>query len=336
MSGADIPYQLRPNKHVDRQLFWELLEHIDRVNPIRDAAYISMGGRFLDDFKQVHAKFGTKSLLSIECDFVVHERQVFNKPIGALKCRKMTSGQLVTDFESITDEFRATNYIVWLDYASSKERHAQLGEFESLVKKLAPYDVVKITMNASLRTLGEPRIGEPQEDFQKRAFNRLRDKLGSYFPATAGFDHTKITGDGVADILILAIKNAALAGISSSSNISVKPLSVFLYNDGFHDMLTVTCILLDKNKHDDFIALTRLNTWEFAASDWSGPIKILIPDLSLKERVTIDGKLFGISDDEVHSGLNFSFDVNRDTSFSIFKNYVTHYRRYPGFFRTGT
>jgi len=336
MSGADIPYQLRPNKHVERQLFWELLEHIDRFNSIRDAAYISMGGRFLEDFKQVHAKFGAKKLLSIESDFVVHERQVFNKPIGALICRKMTSGQLVTDFENITDELQATNYIVWLDYASSKDRLAQLGEFESLVKKLAPSDIVKITMNASLRTLGELKAGETQESFQKRAFIRLKAKLGNYFPASAGFDHTKITGDGVPEIIMLAIKNAALDGISSSSNVSVKPLAAFLYNDGFHDMLTVTCILLDKSKQDDFIGATRLDNWEFAASDWSRPIKIFIPDLSLKERVTIDGKLFGKSVDEIHSELTFSFDENRETSFDIFKNYVTHYRRYPGFFRVGT
>jgi hypothetical protein len=336
MSGADIPYQLRPNKHVERQLFWELLEHIDHFNPIRDTAYISMGGRFLEDFKQVHAKFGTKKLLSIESDSVVHERQVFNKPIGALICRRMTSGELVTDFERITGELQAKNYIVWLDYASSKDRLAQLGEFESLVKKLAANDVVKITMNASLRTLGEPKVGESQEDFQKRAFERFKNKLGTYFPTAAGLDHNNITGDGIPVILMAAIKNAALAGISSSSNVSVKPLSAFLYNDGFHDMLTVTCILLDKSMQADFFASTRLDAWEFTASDWSAPIKIFIPDLSLKERVTIDGNLFGKSDDEVHSELTFSFNENRSISFEIFKNYVTHYRRYPGFFRAGT
>lgn len=335
MSGADIPYQLRPNKHVERQLFWELLEHIDRFNSIQDAAYISMGGRFLEDFKQIHAKFGTKKLLSIESDFVVHERQVFNKPIGALICRRMTSGELVTDFERITDELKAKNYIVWLDYASSKERLAQLGEFESLVKKLAVNDVVKITMNASLRTLGEQKIGESHEDFQKHAFDKLRSKLGTYFPNAAGLDHNNITGDGVSEILMAAIKNAALAGISSSSSISVRPLSAFLYNDGFHDMLTVTCILLDKSKQADFLASTRLETWQFTTPDWSTPIKIFIPDLSLKERIAIDGNLFGKPDDEVHSELTFSFNENRSISFEIFQNYVTHYRRYPGFFRAG-
>ena len=40
MSGVDVPYHLRPNKYVDRQIFIDLLHRLDRVRPLSRSVYV--------------------------------------------------------------------------------------------------------------------------------------------------------------------------------------------------------------------------------------------------------------------------------------------------------
>ncbi len=44
MNGAEIPYQLRPSKFIDRQIFMELLSRLIQVRGPENYIYISMGG----------------------------------------------------------------------------------------------------------------------------------------------------------------------------------------------------------------------------------------------------------------------------------------------------
>ncbi|WP_407928292.1 O-methyltransferase, partial [Collimonas silvisoli] len=57
MSGAYVPYHLRQNKAVDRQLFVDLLTKLNRYKAIGDYSYVSFGGPYLEDFKLVHSHF---------------------------------------------------------------------------------------------------------------------------------------------------------------------------------------------------------------------------------------------------------------------------------------
>lgn len=333
MSGADIPYQLRPNKHVERQLFWELLEYVNKWKSVKEMAYISMGGRFLEDFKQVHTKFGIHDLISIEENLTTHRRQRFNTPIGPLQCKRMKSGDLVTNFDVITTELKAQNYVIWLDYAAAKGRAGQLGEFESLISKLAAGDILKITLNSNLDTFCTKNQSEDMAAYQNRAFDKIKSKLNRYYPANKNFSSSEVTRDGVAAIVSSAVGVAAMKGLSGSRNLTAMPLSSFTYNDGYHDMTTVACIVLETADISDFINRTELGSWEFYTETWGIPTKIGIPDLSMKERLEIDGKLFKTPDDELHAGLGFELAESAELSFEAFKQYVKHYRRYPAFLR---
>lgn len=330
MSGSEVPYHLRPNKFVERQLFIEALRFIDRWQPVDSYCYISMGGRFLEDFRQIHSAFNIKDLISIESDEHVCLRQKFNRPIGFLKCMHMTSGDLITHFEETTEDVAAENQIIWLDYADAGERFAQLGELESLVRKLGANDIVKITLNSNLLTLGNPNDLSP-EDLQKRRFSNIRSQLGNhYLPSSSAFSEKDMTTDGFGRILVHAIQSSLKRGLKGRGLIAA-PLCSFLYSDQ-HQMLTYSAILLNEGDVQQFWDDTKFQDWEFYMRG-NTPQTIKVPDLSLKERLTIDAMSFEKSPEEIHASLGFGFNEEVNSSLQTLQNYIKHYRRYPSFFR---
>lgn len=170
MSGHDIPYQLRTNKFVERQLFLDILDAVRIWNGPRKYLYASMGGRFLEDFKIVNDRFAIEKMISIEGDETTNIRQKYNR-LGFIDCQKAKSGEFVDDLDRIIDKHPDERFIVWLDFTEPKKRGKQLGEFQQLVSKLASGDVAKITLNANykaFRSLAEPLT---KRDFD----NYLRD-----------------------------------------------------------------------------------------------------------------------------------------------------------------
>lgn len=332
MSGQDVPYYLRPNKHVERQLFIEILSYINRWNDLTEYMYASMGGKFLEDLKAVHTALGIKKLLSIESDELIFNRQMFNRPLSLLDCRNMTSGELVQQLDNILDEKKAKNCIVWLDYASAKNRQRQLQEVEMIASKLAANDVLKITLNASIKTLGNKDDFKTIDDFQRHALKRAKEKLGSYFPSSTR-DYKEMTDAGFAGIISHASKTAILKGLAGSQDLTFLPLSQFRYNDGYHFMYTLTGIVLQRTDEDEFLEKSGVSGSELITKNWQVVSEIALPDLSLRERMAIDVDIHSLQADEIHGKLPFRFACNEDLSLDILERYITHYKRYPNFVR---
>jgi len=111
-SGATLPYHLRQNKAIDRNLFIDLLGRIGRYRNISDYQYIGFGGPFLEDFKLLHASLRLKNMTSLEQSEEVVKRQKFNKPVSSINPLKKTSGEYLTEFDFDSPS------IVWFDYTS--------------------------------------------------------------------------------------------------------------------------------------------------------------------------------------------------------------------------
>src|SRR4051794_5607510 len=119
MTGASLPYRLRPNKTVDREIFIELLTFIDRYVQIRDHLYIGFGGPSLEDFKLFHSRFGNTGLLSIEEDETTYKRQMANRPFSCVRLLNTRSGDFIAEYELILGRQGLdpnSNSIIWLDY----------------------------------------------------------------------------------------------------------------------------------------------------------------------------------------------------------------------------
>lgn len=331
MNGAAVPYHLRPNKFIDRQIFVETLGRIAAYTDLSKYSYVSMGGKYLEDFKVIHSNFGIVKMFSIEKDRAAAQRQEFNKPFDFIECRKMSSGDLVANFERFQHDLKTENSVTWLDYTSS-DRGEQLREFQALVAKLNVGDVVKITINAAMSSFVEPTRNESRGTYKKKLLAATQESLGDYFISKLA-KLAKMTSSGISEILFEAIKKAANQGIfQGSGGPKVKPLVLTRYRDG-QQMVTASLIVIGRSDAALFTRKSRINKWPLHSRSWVDIKEISVPDLSIKEKLEIDKGLFVGDLEDCHRKLPFRLDKSEGKSLNSYKSYFDHYRRYPTFLR---
>tara|TARA_R110000803_G_scaffold80134_2_gene145881 strand:- start:645 stop:1649 length:1005 start_codon:yes stop_codon:yes gene_type:complete len=329
-TASEIPYYLRPNKHIDRELFMELLSRVVPTWGTDTYCYFSMGGRHLIDQRMVYRRLGVQHLYSIDMDTEVVLRQEFNKPISSARCELKTSGELVSEFADLVELMDGPERaIVWLDYTTPRQRLNQINEFAEVARQLAPGEVVRITINAHAATLGSDRDWKEKGEYPSLAeyrAGRLKQQLGKLVPSTVSeVDQKTLPG-----VLMRCIKNA-LESKKVFENGTNKILALATcYEDG-HRMLTVA--LLGVVAGEDIPR--GLDSWSHKPADWSEFITINAPDLSTRERHALDQQL-GASPDEVLDALRFlpAKGEERETSLMAVESYQRLHRFYPSFQNT--
>jgi hypothetical protein len=331
MSGETVPYHLRQNKHVDRQLFVELLSHVSRVTPVKDALYVSFGGVYFEDFKAIHQIFGTSRLLSIEKEEWIVKRQGHNKPYGCIKIRQLTSGELVKNIGAIRQQFGKRKMICWLDFADASTRRAQLEEISLLAKNAWERDVLRVTMNANPASLSAQIPGEMMEARDQRRLQELKDKFGDMIPRV--IEVVDATKKGFPRFVQEMIKHQIQRSLSSRPGLFFQPLGSYSYSDSEHTMVTVTGTFLREEEVEDYIRRTRIADFEFAGLSWELR-HINVPLLSQREKLTLDQK-FGNrkSSAQIAASLNFQLDKRAELSEEMLKSYFAFHRYYPHFHR---
>lgn len=329
MSGSSIPYHLRQNKAIDRNLFIDLLSRIGRVKNISDYEYVGFGGPFLEDFKALHAVLRISKMQSIEGDPNTYARQNFNSPFKFLTLHNKHSSEFFSNHQ-----FGDSGTIVWLDYTASNQLRPQLDEFRSVVESVNYFDVVKITLNASPTKIpGKPSDGESIQEARLKA---LVKTVADYLPAKV--DEESVMTTQYPKLLQQCLQNA-VAGLSAGETKRYfQILSSFVYSDG-QQMLTVVGIVLDASKDDvkqAFLDSSRLMHWPFANLHWAAPIPISVPALSAKERMQLDHCLPVKGDDsKVVNTLKevLGYVPGEVTDAQELANYARYYRAYPHFSR---
>ena len=334
--GSNVNYGLRANKHVERTLFIELL-NILCSNHVNDYVYVSMAGPQLADLIQVHFDVGIHKLVSIEADENVRLRQEFNIRPGCMECLHQTSKEFVEEFDVFESRYKANEkFIVWLDFADSKQRFQQLTELETLVASLNPGDVVKITLNGNYNTVkAKLTVEENELDIdEKIALTHLKKKahiksmLGKYGPQS--IDDDELNEDGFLAILTGAINNSINKGLESVPGCSKLSVSAFAYNDGFHTMITSTAIIVADEELADKAAYLN-SKWDYMPDENNSFVDIDVPALSLKERLYLESKFYKESIEQINESLSWRLGENTESSLHLLAQYNAHYRRYPGY-----
>ncbi|GHC01664.1 O-methyltransferase [Thermomonas carbonis] len=325
MSGADIPYQLRPSKFIDRQIFVELLGRLLQTRGPESYIYVSMGGRHLVDHYAVYKELGIKAQFSFDKDSNQVARQVFNRPTDATVCALMDSADLPARMDDIAEKFPAKrNFIVWLDYTGTNYR-TQLQEAEEILVRLKHGDVFRITMNADGRNLKQGS-GTPQERAAKRA-DALREKLGG---ANVPTSVTSI-GDApmsLADVLVWCVSLACSKAKLRVPNLNYIPVLNTSYADG-QRMLTVTCVVSESAAKEPFPA-SSYSRWAFACKSWDKIHDIAVPVLSAKERFRLDANLQKAGK-KMLAALKFFPADDEELSLMEMASYKRFQRFYPAF-----
>jgi hypothetical protein len=331
MSGIDVPYHLRPNKYVDRQIFIDLLHRLDRVRPLYRSVYVSMGGKFLDDHKAIRFAFDLAGSVSIEKFGRVVPRQNFNKPFEDVDCLESESKDFVSGFSEFRSRYpEDANFVVWLDFVKPAERLIQLEEYSTLVGFGKPFDVFRITINANAETLKGSEAKKPDQYKTVREWRLaiFQSQLRK-FPCDATAD--EMTAAEFPAVLARAIGVAALEG-AKRKRFVVRPLAITSYSDG-HPMLSVTAILLPSDEADAFMAQPWIADWKYRATDWGSVSKIDVPDLSIKEKMLIDRHINILDDRQIANELGFELGEDEQSTIRKLSQYREHFRFYPQFVR---
>jgi hypothetical protein len=326
-AGSSLPYRLRPNKAVDRELFLSLLMRLAPTLSLEKHHYVGLGGPFLEDFRLVHARLGIGRMTCVESDEEVHRRQIFNRPIAALECVHSTLEDYLDgrDFEMPA--------IVWFDFTEPKAVTSQIQRFSRTVGTVPLRSVLRVTLNANPESLGKPDPDEVSVEVDGEASGdrahkpttqewrlaRLKERLGPLFPSgipAEGMMHRNY-GRSLLRVLQLAVEREAL---TFRDRRIVWALATH-YKDG-QAMVTAALVVCAV---DDTITEELVKGWEFYSTT-DAPHRLDLPALSTLERLTME------SSEDAQAKLGFELpesDMGEDP-FEVFKKF---YRIFPHFSR---
>jgi putative O-methyltransferase len=326
--GATIPYHQRANKHVERLIFIDLLQRVDRWRSIAKYLYVGFGGIYFEDFKLLHMHFGIDSMISIEQEDWLLPRQEINIPYRCIKARRETSSEFIQSVEAVKRDYSGTdNLLIWLDYAKASELPDQLKDIRALVPKLEANDVLKVTLSANPRWLGKG----PSSELQNRLDN-LKNKVGAEYLGD-GLTEEDVQNDNLPIVLLNALKRKIAEGMMESHRLSFQPLGCYVYRDSV-TMLTMTGIVLHRAEEKQFLARAELDTQTFQLSSLNWELqRIEVPDMSLQEKIILDKLLFEKSPAQIQDELSFRFAEDPDESIALIENYKRVYRYYPNYQR---
>lgn len=326
-AGSSVPYRLRPNKAVDRELFLSLLLRLAPVLSLERYHYVGLGGPFLEDFRLVHARLGIGRMTCVESEETVHKRQAFNRPIASIECVHSTLEDYLDSHEFDTPA------IVWFDYTDPQTVTTQIQRFSRTIGTVPIGSVLRVTLNANPESLGKPErseisvevAGEASGDrAQKPTIHewrlaRLRERLGPLFPSGMSADAMthRSYGPSLLRVLQLAVERELL---NYRDRRIVWALATH-YKDG-QAMITATLVVCDAN---DTATEQLVKGWEFYSTT-DAPHRLDLPALSTLERLTLESK------DDAREELGFELppsDMGEDP-FEVFKKF---YRIYPHFSR---
>ena len=326
-TGSSLPYRLRPNKAVDRELFLSLLTRLAPKLALEGHHYVGLGGPFLEDFRLIHARLGIAKMTCIEIEEEVHRRQAFNRPIASIECVHTTLEDYLgeTDFD--------TPAIIWFDYTEPKGITTQIERFARTIGTVPIGSILRVTLNANPTSLGKPDpkdlsvevAGKASEDravkptIQEWRLARFKERMGGLFPSglTAEGMTFKAYGPSLLRALKLAVDNEVL---SFRDRRIVWALATH-YADG-QAMVTAALVVAPNTDTsiDDLV-----KGWEFYTTT-DAPHRLDLPALSTLERLTME------SNDDAKTRLGFDLptsDMGTDP-FEVFKKF---YRIYPHFSR---
>jgi hypothetical protein len=326
-TGSSLPYRLRPNKAVDRELFLSLLTRLAPTLGLEKYHYVGLGGPFLEDFRLMHARLGIAKMTCIETEEQVHKRQLFNRPIASIDCVHKT----LEDYLDETD--LDTPAIIWFDYTEPKGITAQIERFSRSIGTVPIGSVLRVTLNANPTSLGKPEAkdlsveveGQASEDravkptIQEWRLARFKERLGSLFPSglTAEGMTFKTYGLSLLRTLKLAVDNE---GLSFRDRRIAWALATH-YADG-QAMVTAALVVVP---NDDTAVEQLVRGWEFYTTT-EAPHRLDLPALSTLERLTME------SNDDAKTRLGFELPIS-DMGTDPFEVFKRFYRIYPHFSR---
>lgn len=312
-AGSSLPYRLRPNKAVDRELFLSLLMRLAPKLALEKYHYVGLGGPFLEDFRLIHGRVGIAKMTCIETEEQVHKRQLFNRPIASIECVHKS----LEDYLDETD--LDSPAIIWFDYTEPKGITSQIERFARTIGTVPIGSVLRITLNANPSSLGRPDGNLSEAELMEWRLQAFQRRLGALFPNGLIADGMKQENFGRS--LLKALKLAVEKEVLSFRDRRIVWALATHYADG-QAMVTAALVVC---QNDDKTIEEVVKAWEFHATT-DAPHRVDLPALSTLERLTME------SNDDAQAKMGFELPTSNmgENPFDVFKKF---YRIYPHFSR---
>lgn len=329
-TGSTIPYQLRPHKAIERNLYAAILRKLDRCSNIDlpEYRYVGFGAPFLEDFKIMHTEFGITDMHCIEYDKNAFSRQLFNNPYNFIELFPESS----TDYITGTNFKQNKNQIIWLDYASPGEIRQQLQDIEFLCAKVAELDIIKFTFNAYVKAF----IGSHHLRLLPYEINRIisflrRDPTYQIFVPDE-IRAKDIYEDFSALIRVMALRSIKRGLAKGGKDLVFNHIASFSYADG-QVMTTMTGIISKPESSKKILIESGLVNWEFYQPEPSNEIilanEITVPVMTISERVLIDKLMPNNNAPSLVSKIKFAYGNDDKENEKLLEGYCKYYRYLP-------
>ena len=162
----------------------------------------------------------------------------------------------------------------------------------------------------------------------ERQFDNLRRWIGEFLPSDTSA--AEMTVDGLPQTISRSFAAAALKALPVNGAIPFCPLSIIRYADG-QQMLSITGAVVQRTKKQAMLKQLDLDTWPFSSSEWTQIHQLVVPALTIRERIFLERGVTGKTSEELISELGFekASDVGIADFLESYKNY---YRFYPTLF----
>ena len=312
-AGSSLPYQLRPNKAVDRELFLALLMRLAPKLVLEKYHYVGLGGPFLEDFRMIHGRLGIPRMTCIEIEEQVHKRQLFNRPISSIECIHKTLEDYLdeTDFNDPV--------IIWFDFTEPRGITTQIERFARTIGSVPIGSILRVTLNANPGSLGKPVENLSEAELMEWRLQAFQRRLGALFPNDLAADGMKQKNFGKS--LLYALKLAVEREVLSFRDRQIVWALATHYSDG-QAMVTATLIICEA---DDKSVEELVQGWEFYSTA-DAPHRVDLPALSTLERLTMESSV----DAKAYMGFELPKSDMDENPFEVFRKF---YRIYPHFSR---
>lgn len=275
-------YSTRPNKHVDRELFVDLVGRSLSNTQVDRCAYISMGGPQMVDHIAMYRRNGISKLYSFDIEENVVRRQVFNAPTSNTICKTHSAAELSAKLDEISQELDIDHLIVWLDYTGHKQRGVQLAEFQTLLQSLSSGDIAKIALDASLPSQKlKANLPEAIRSRDLPATNALlRLEFGEFHPENFELESLNDMPQYLAHCVRHLCDRAS--EMDQNAGLSFVPMLQTYYTDSM-PMFTATVLVQDAQGQP-----ASPDGFGYLADGW-GDIECLeVPELTAREKSFLD------------------------------------------------
>ncbi len=292
--ATSIPYQLRPNKAADRELFLSLLARLSGTLHLENFCYIGLGGPFMEDFRMVHSRIGISDLVCVESDDQVRIRQDYNRPAPCIRCVPNSLEEYVksTEFDKPV--------VLWFDFTDPKSTTSQIECYASSALEVPDFSILRLTLNANPESLGKPKADEiqtppdgikdledPNPTLNEWRLERFRRRMGGLTPNDSRPENMARSTFG--KTLLKSVRFAVDRELLQVRNRRIEWLLATHYADG-QPMVTATLIVLPNTVS---LPMT-MSSWPFYTQP-DTPLVLDMPMLSSRERLALEAS--GAPDD---------------------------------------